>query len=177
MKAVGTKTAHSTSAVAMMGPVTSLMAFLVASSGGRPSLMLRSTFSTTTIASSTTMPMASTRPNNDSAMMEKPSACMMANVPIKDTGTAASGMMDARQGCRNTSTTITTSRMASSNVWITASMDLSTNTVGSYTTLYSMPGGKLPAISAIVLRTSLESCKALEPGCWKMGTATAPLLF
>ena len=38
----------------------------------RPASMLRSTFSTTTMASSTTMPMASTRPNSDSALMEKP---------------------------------------------------------------------------------------------------------
>jgi hypothetical protein len=34
--------------------------------------MLRSTFSTTTIASSTTMPMASTSPNSVSALIEKP---------------------------------------------------------------------------------------------------------
>ena len=38
--------------------------------------MLRSTFSTTTIASSTTMPIASTRPNSDSAFSEKPSRCI-----------------------------------------------------------------------------------------------------
>ncbi len=36
--------------------------------------MCRSTFSTTTIASSTTMPMASTRPKSDSVLSEKPSA-------------------------------------------------------------------------------------------------------
>ena len=36
--------------------------------------MLRSTFSTTTIASSTTMPMASTSPNSDSVLIEKPNA-------------------------------------------------------------------------------------------------------
>ena len=35
--------------------------------------MLRSTFSTTTMASSTTMPMASTSPNRLSALIEKPS--------------------------------------------------------------------------------------------------------
>ncbi len=71
MKAVGTNTAHNTSAVAMIGPVTSLMARLAASTGDKPSAMLRSTFSTTTMASSTTMPMASTRPNSDSALMLK----------------------------------------------------------------------------------------------------------
>ena len=72
MNAVGTKTAQSTSAVAMIGLVTSLIARLAASTGDRPSAMLRSTFSTTTMASSTTMPMASTRPNSDRLLMENP---------------------------------------------------------------------------------------------------------
>ena len=46
--------------------------------------MLRSTFSTTTIASSTTMPIASTRPNSVIRLIEKPSASMPANVVISD---------------------------------------------------------------------------------------------
>src|SRR3984957_13286170 len=72
MNAVGRNTAHSTSAVAMIGPVTSRIACFVASNGDKPSLILRSTFSTTTIASSTTMPMASTSPNNDNVFNPKP---------------------------------------------------------------------------------------------------------
>lgn len=75
----------------MIGPVTSLMAFCVASSGLRPSPMLRSTFSTTTMASSTTMPMANTNPNSDKALSEKPNRCITAKVPINDTGTASNG--------------------------------------------------------------------------------------
>jgi hypothetical protein len=71
--------------------------------------MLRSTFSTTTIASSTTMPIASTSPNRLSALIEKPSRCSTAKVPTTDTGTASSGMMEARQVCRNRITTSTTS--------------------------------------------------------------------
>ena len=107
------------------------MAFLVASSGVSPLAMCRSTFSTTTMASSTTMPMASTRPNSDSVLIEKPSACSTANVPITDTGTATSGMIDARQVCRNRMTTSTTSAIASSSVSMTASIDWRTNCVGS----------------------------------------------
>ena len=38
--------------------------------------MLRSTFSTTTMASSTTMPIASTRPNSDRLFSVKPNAAM-----------------------------------------------------------------------------------------------------
>ena len=42
---------------------------------------------------------------------------MTANVPMSETGTAISGMIEARHVCRNTITTITTRAMASSNVW------------------------------------------------------------
>src|SRR5690349_21562398 len=134
MKAVGTNTAHNTSAVAMIGPVTSLMAWRVASIGDSPSAIFRSTFSTTTIASSTTMPMASTNPNNESALMLKPSASITAKVPTSDTGTAASGIIDARQVCKKSSTTMTTSMSASTSVWTTASIECRTKIVGSYTT-------------------------------------------
>src|SRR6185369_13552851 len=127
--ATGTNTAHSTSVIAMIGRLTSFIATLVASSGERPSSMWRSTFSTTTIASSTTMPMASTRPNSESVLIENPNASSTANVPMTDTGTATSGMIDARQVCRNRITTSTTSAIASSNVWNTASMDCCTNSV------------------------------------------------
>ncbi|MNT74826.1 hypothetical protein D3C72_2136750 [compost metagenome] len=93
--------------------------------------MFRSTFSTTTMASSTTMPMASTRPNSDRAFSEKPNMCMTAKVPISDTGTAASGMIEARQVCRNRITTSTTSTSASNRVCTTASMEPRTKMVGS----------------------------------------------
>ena len=76
MNAVGTNTAHRTRAMAMIGPVTSRIAFTVASRGLRPAAMFRSTFSTTTMASSTTMPIASTSPNSDNALMLKPNASM-----------------------------------------------------------------------------------------------------
>ncbi len=131
MNAVGMNTAHSTSAVATIGPVTSCIALRVASFGDCPSSMCRSTFSTTTIASSTTIPIASTMPNSDKAFSEKPIRYITANVPISDTGTATSGMIEARQVCRNRITTNTTSRIASSSVCATASIEPRTNTVGS----------------------------------------------
>src|ERR1041385_1152344 len=87
--AVGTNTAHNTNATAMTGPLTSFIAFFVASTGARPSAMLRSTFSTTTMASSTTMPMASTRPKSDRLFNEKPNAFITANVPVSLIGTFA----------------------------------------------------------------------------------------
>ena len=56
--------------------------------------------------------------------------CITAKVPISDTGTAASGMIEARQVCRNRITTSTTSTRAS-NRCTTASMEPRTKMVGS----------------------------------------------
>src|SRR5678816_3609913 len=132
MNAVGTKTAQSTSEMAMTGPVTSSSALNDASCGDSPCAIHRSTFSTTTIASSTTMPIASTRPNSDRLFSENPSMLMNMNAPMSETGTAIIGMIVARQFCRNTSTTMKTRTNASINVWNTLLIDSCTNTVVSY---------------------------------------------
>ena len=69
--AIGTNTPIITSVTPMMAPEIWPIAFLVASFGGSPSsLMMRSTFSTTTMASSTRMPTASTMPNMVSMLIE-----------------------------------------------------------------------------------------------------------
>ena len=91
MKIVGTNTADSTRAMAMTGPETSRIAFSAASLGDSPSSIWRSTASTTTMASSTTNPMARTRPNSDSVLIEKPRNGKKAKVPISETGTASGG--------------------------------------------------------------------------------------
>src|SRR5260221_2679577 len=96
MKAEGTKTAHNVRGIAREAPPTSYMVRCAASLGDMPSRILRSTFSTTTIASSTTMPTASTNPNRDRLLIEIPRAARMLNVPISETGIATTGMMVAR---------------------------------------------------------------------------------
>ncbi|CKZ66241.1 Uncharacterised protein [Mycobacterium tuberculosis] len=48
-----------------------------------------------------------------------------------ETGTEIKGIIDARQVCRNRMTTSTTSAIASSKVWITASIEARMNRVGS----------------------------------------------
>ena len=101
MNAQGTNTALSTSPTAITGPETWLMALIVASRGARPCSMWCSTASTTTIASSTTMPMASTRPNSVRLLRLKPIAAITAKVPTIATGTAIRGMIADRQFCRN----------------------------------------------------------------------------
>ena len=103
MSDAGTKTAASESVVATIGPATSFIAALAARYGSvSPASNLRSTFSTTTMASSTTMPMESTKPSNVSVLIENPSPSMIANVPMIDTGMAIIGMIVVRKLCRNT---------------------------------------------------------------------------
>ena len=135
MKAVGTKTAVRMSAVAMTGPVTSSIAFSAASRGDIPCSMWCSTASTTTIASSTTMPIASTRPNSERVLIEKPSSGKTAKVPTSETGTASIGMSVARQFCRNTNTTRRTSTIASKSVWMISLMPSLTASVVSSETV------------------------------------------
>ena len=86
-------TATSTSVMPMMALVICVMALRVASRGGSPSSdMMRSTFSTTTIASSTRMPMARTIANSVSMLMESPIISSVAQVPSSATGTTMVGM-------------------------------------------------------------------------------------
>ncbi len=83
-----------------------------------------STASTTTIASSTTIPIASTSANSEIVLAEKPSASIAAKVPTSATGTAMIGTKVARRLPRNTKTTTATSTKASTRVettlWIEA---------------------------------------------------------
>src|SRR5262249_60020775 len=85
-RATGTNTATSTSEVAITAPATSFIATEAALCGSViPSTMCRSTFSITTIASSTTKPVASVIPNNVSVLIEKPNALMKIKVPTSET--------------------------------------------------------------------------------------------
>ncbi len=127
-KAMGTKTAASTSAMPMRAPVIWVIDLRVADRGGSPSsLMTRSTFSTTTMASSTRRPMASTMPNMVSVLMPKPKAASTPMVPRSTTGTAMVGMSVARKFCRKRNITRNTSTTASRSVFRTSSMERRTN--------------------------------------------------
>jgi hypothetical protein len=117
MNAVGRNTAVRISAIATTGPDTSDIAFSVASFGERPCSMWCSTASTTTIASSTTMPIASTSASSEIVLIEKPNTGNSTNVPISETGTASSGISVARQPWRKMKTTMMTRTIASTSVW------------------------------------------------------------
>ncbi len=129
-KAIGTNTAASTSATPISAPVIWPIDLRVASLGGRPSsLITRSTFSTTTMASSTSRPMASTMANMVSVLMVKPHAASTPNVPSSTTGTAMVGMSVARKFCRNRYITRNTSAIASTSVRTTSSIEMRTKGV------------------------------------------------
>ena len=126
--------------------------------------MRRSVFSITTIASSTTMPIASTRANSVSTLIVKPSSSSPRNVPTTLTGTASIGISVARQLWRKTNTTRVTSSMASTSVVTTSLMDAVTNGVVSNGILYFTPGGRLRDSSSIRWATASLTASALAPG-------------
>ncbi len=129
MNAHGTNTAESTNPMAMTGPETSSIARMVASRGLMPCSIWCSTASTTTMASSTTMPMARTRPKSVRLLSENPMAAMMAKVPMIATGTATSGIRADRQFWRKSRTTIATRITASRKVLKTSKIDSRINGV------------------------------------------------
>ena len=119
--AVGKKTAINTNVIAITGPVTSSIARIVASRGLRPSTsMWCAAFSTMTIASSTTMPIASTKPKSVSRFTVKPTAAIPAKAPMIVTGTVVAGTSVARQSWRKSRITISTRIPASMSVRYTS---------------------------------------------------------
>src|ERR1043166_2386838 len=76
MNAAGMNTDISTSVMPMIGPNSSSIALIEASCGVSPRSMLCATPSTITIASSTTMPIASTIANSVDKLTVKPSAAI-----------------------------------------------------------------------------------------------------
>ena len=128
--------------------------------------MIRSTFSTTTIASSTTIPIASTRPNRVRRLIEKPSASMPAKVVTSATTIATAQMSVVRRLCRKRYTTSTTRNTATISVWITSSIDSRTKSFVSSAIAYSIPSGKRLFMSSSVLRTADDTTRPFAPACW-----------
>ena len=128
---VGTNTQEITRAVLTMGPDTSRMAAMVAGKGFSPLEMWFFTASTTTMASSTTRPMASTSPIRQMVLMEKPKNGKAMKAPTMETGTANAGMSVPRHPCRKMNTTRTTSPSAISRVLTMSSIPARTARVES----------------------------------------------
>src|ERR1700692_5080568 len=118
------------------------------------------------MASSTTMPMASTKPNMVSVLMVKPSGIKKQNVPRIDTGMASTGISVERQFCKNKNTTRATRPSVFNKVHTTSDMETFTTVTASNGTLYSTSAGNVCLSCASSAYTPLAVLNALLPGAW-----------
>ena len=116
--------------------------------------MWDSTFSTTTMASSTTRPMARTIAKRVNVLMEKPKMIKLAKVPIRDTGIAKTGIRVALQLWRKRNTMMITKASASLKVCTTSPMDSEINSVLSMIGTYFISSGKSLEASSNTFFTS-----------------------
>ena len=91
----------STSVVATTAKPISRLPSTAAISAGSPSSMRRMMFSSTTIASSTTRPIASTAPSRVSTLIENPAMIITMAAAMIETGIVMAGMSVARSVPRN----------------------------------------------------------------------------
>ncbi|SAD05598.1 Uncharacterised protein [Enterobacter cloacae] len=94
-----------------------------ACSGFTPASRWREMFSSTTMASSTTKPVAIVRAISDRLLRLNPHRYMAAKVPISETGTATAGISVARPERRNRKTTRITSATEITSVCSTSSSE------------------------------------------------------
>ncbi len=106
--------------MAMIGPTSSRAASFAAWNADLPICRWRSTFSTMTMASSTTSPTESTIANNVSRLMVKPASSIRNTAPISEIGIAITGISTERKEPRKRKMTTTTISSVSTKVWRTS---------------------------------------------------------
>ena len=161
----GANTAARVRVIAITAKPISLMPLMAACLRGMPSSMCRKMFSSTTMASSTTRPIASTMASSVSVLMVNPNAYISANAPISDTGMVTMGMMVARRLLRKKKITSTTSAMASPIALKTDWIERSMNTDVSYATMKRIPAGAASLSLTTSARTALDRSSGLATAC------------
>ncbi|CFP10590.1 Uncharacterised protein [Bordetella pertussis] len=159
IRPMGAYTAARVRVMAITGPATSRAPTRAACTGDLPSSIWRCTFSTTTMASSTTSPMASTIASSVNRLMEKPRDSMMAAAPSMDSGIVTTGTSTARSEPRPRKITATTMRTASSCVLRTSSIEALMKRASSNGTCTSTPGGRfclMPGSRALMRSTMVR---------------------
>ena len=141
MSRIGMKTAISDRLIDSTVKPTSRAPRSAASYGAMPSSMWRVMFSSTTIASSTTKPVAIVSAISERLLRLKPARYMAPKVPTSDTGTATVGISVARPLRRNRNTTRITSTTAMTSVRSTSRSDARIVGVRSIATPRSIVGG------------------------------------
>ncbi len=164
--ATGINTATKTRVVAITGAVIFFMASTVASFEFIPLAIFTCTASTTTMASSTTIPMASTNPNNESTLIVNPSMGKNMKAPIKDTGMARVGIRVALRSWMNINTTNTTRISAIMSVTTISLIPAVMGRVESRATSYLTLSGKFFSRSSISAIIFSANSTALDPGDW-----------
>ena len=137
-----------------------MVAFLLVAVG---SSSFSCTASTTTMASSTTVPMTSTKAKRVMRLSVNPTIYIKAKVPTSETIILTDGMMVARQFCRNRSTTRITSSKASNSVLKTAFIEASRKSLVSRSTRNSRPAGNFGFRFSMSRSISWFTCCALAP--------------
>ncbi len=123
IKAIGAYTAAKVSVIEITGIAISRQPIIAARKGVSPSFMCLSTFSSTTMASSTTSPIARTIASKVIRFHEKPNSCIIKATPIKDKGMVTIGIITARKEPTNKVMTINTIKAASIMVLMTSLID------------------------------------------------------
>ena len=119
------------------------------------------------MASSTTVPMASTKANNVNRFNVKPAICRAAKVPTSETMMEMAGMSVARKSCKKKYTTISTRRRAIKSVSSTLAIDSRRKSLVDNICSKCRPLGiDLLISSSAAVRRSLVSL-ALAPAIWK----------
>ena len=134
-------------------------------------------FSITTIASSTTSPVASVMPKSVRVLIEKPNSLTNVNVPMSDTGIVIAGIKVVFQFWRNRNMTRMTSAIASSSVVMTSLIDWDTTRVVSNAISIFSPGGNRFDRRSISALTSRYTCSEFAAGSCVMPKPTASLFL
>ena len=170
----GMNTAINTSVVEIAAMVTSDKALVVAlTTFFSPSCSFVITASVTTMASSTTVPMASTSAKSVRRFREKPASFTMAKVPIRDTIMEMDGMRVALKSCRKKNTTRMTRRMARIRVSTTLCMAASRKSSLHRRVENLRPAGAICSASLSTSLISAFTALALAPGAWYTMVMTA----
>ena len=176
MNSTGMNTAASEIVIETIVNPISREPFSAASIGDIPFSRWRTIFSSTTIASSTTKPVASVIASSEKLSTLKLSRCMTMNVPMIESGIAIDGMSVARTLRRKRKITITTSAMARTSVNSTSStllrivMDLSASTSS------CTAGGICERMVGSSAFTASTTATVLAPGCFWMASTIPRVL-
>ena len=149
--------------MAIMGPTSSREPNNAACIRDFPSRTCRSTFSTTTMASSTTKPTDNTMARIVNRFRLKPNAYMKIAAPTNDTGMATNGTKAVRTEPMNRNTTVATIRIVSPSVLVISARALRMNMVPSHTNCMSMSFGRVGRIRSISSRSRCATSISFEP--------------